>query len=63
MLFFLILLGLAVGVGVPALIAYLVIRYVFELRQRQNDVFLNDLGHVIHKAVSEALKDAENKND
>ena len=47
------------GLVVPAIIVWLVIRYIFLLRARQNDMFLDDLGHVVHDAVLDALKDNE----
>ena len=62
-MFALILIGFALAVGIPVFVAWLVIKYLFELRKRQNDEFLKELSAVIHTAVRDALKETENKND
>lgn len=51
---------LIVNIVIPALIVWLVIKYIFHLRQRQNDLFLDDLGYVVRDAVSDALTDRDN---
>ena len=48
---------------IPFLVTWILIKYVFYLRKRQDDEFLKNLGHVVRKAVSEALNDVEDKND
>ena len=52
-MFALILIGFALAVGIPAFVAWLIIKYVFELRKRQNDEMV--------AAIVKAIK--ENKND
>ena len=50
---------LVVNILIPAIVIWFVIRYIFYLRQKQNDQFLDDLGYVVHDAVLDALKDSE----
>ena len=47
------------GIVIPALVVWLVIKYVFRLRALQEEQFLYELGHVVHDAVLDALKDNE----
>ena len=56
---FIIICWFVFNVVIPALLVLFVIRYIFNLRQRQNDEFLDALGYVVHDAVLDALKDNE----
>ena len=48
------------NIVIPALVVWLVIKYVFRLRALQEEQFLYELGHVVHDAVYDALEDKEN---
>ena len=54
---------LVTNVLIPFLVVWILIKYVFQLRKRQDDEFLKNLGHVVRKAVSEALNDVEDKKN
>lgn len=47
------------NIVIPALVVWLVIKYVFRLRALQEEQFLYELGHVVHDAVLDALNDNE----
>lgn len=51
---------LVIDLVIPAIVVWLVIKYIFHLRQRQNDQFLDDLGYVVRDAVSDALENRDN---
>lgn len=51
-----------IGVIIPIFIVWLVIKYIFHLRQRQNEYFLEDLYDVVRDATYDALIDKENAN-
>ena len=50
-----ILWAVLIGVVVPIFGYWLVIKYIFHLRQKQNEQFLNALGNVVRDAVIDAL--------
>lgn len=53
------ILVLFVNIVIPALIVWLFIKYVFYLRKRQNDEFLDNLGYVVRDAVRDALEERD----
>lgn len=44
------------NVLIPSIIAWLVIKYIFFLRKRQDEEFLYNIGFVINDAVRDALQ-------
>ena len=52
-MFGLLVVCLLIGLAVPAFVVYFVLKYVFDLRKRQNDEFLVQLRTVIKQAINE----------
>ena len=60
-----ILLILFINIGVPILVAYFVIRYIFNIRWWQNKELVEDMKQAMREVLAEYKEntDKQNKND